>query len=674
MSKKFSMNNIFKYLLVFAFSIQLGCKKKPEDITRESKQFTLLSPKSTKVYFNNKISETLEEYIRTFNYIYNGAGVAIADFDNDGLQDLYFVGNQVSDRIYKNLGNLEFEDLTESAGIDIIRKWRNGVTIVDINSDGLLDIYITRGGYNNNPADNGNLLYINLGEFKFMESAAKYGIDDIGFSISANFFDYDNDYDLDLYVTNRPMRWTLNQDLVIRGRDSSDYAEKHRLYRNEGNMKFVDVTKSANLDRTFSYGLSCVAGDLDHDNDQDIYIGNDFIEHDYFWENNGNGTFSNSTANCFKHVPYYAMGTDFGDLNNDGFEEIFTVEMRPEDYKRSKTTMPAMQPDFFRDLKNKKFVDQYMHNMLQYNNGNNIYSEISQLCGVEKTDWSWAPLIADFDNDGLKDIFVSNGYLRDVYDNDANKSIETKLMQNSKVSHVTEVTNMLPSVKLANYIYKNEGNLSFTNKIRDWGFDQVSFSNGAAVGDLDNDGDLDIVTNNVFDSAFIYRNNKPSNFIRLSLIGSNLNTQAIGSKVKLWYEDNSFQFVELRTYRGYLSSSEPFVHFGIGDNRKVKKLEIIWFDGTTTFIDNPTINKLHKIEYDKSKKEKIQNEKIATTFKEISQSKLEPQFFHKENEYWDYKKQILLPHSLSKLGPFIAVGDVNSDKLEDFIIGGSWSI
>ncbi|MBK9718543.1 MAG: VCBS repeat-containing protein [Saprospiraceae bacterium] len=678
MRSSITLNSIkldFLFIGVIIFYLSLiSCNTKKSD-SFTGKLFTLQDSTVTGIHFDNSIRETTEENLFTFNYIYNGAGVGIIDVNNDELQDIYFTGNQVPDKLYLNKGNFKFEDISSSAGIDQFGGWHNSVSTVDINNDGYMDLYICRGGFKNVNGSNRNLLFINNKNNTFTEQAVSYGIADEGYSIASSFFDYDNDNDLDLIVTNRPDHWSVDADEIIRvkKRDSIDLATTTRLYRNNGNNSFSDVSKETGIFPNYSYGLSATAGDINNDGMCDIYISNDFVENDYFYINSGPGTFQEMIKNVTNHVPYYAMGTDFGDIDNDGNEEIYSVEMRPDDYKRSKTTMPLMQPAYFRSLKSDGFHDQYMHNVLQYNQGNGFFSDIAQMAGVDKTDWSWAPLISDFDNDGWKDIYVTNGYLRDVYDRDQNIQIDKFLKsRNNILDSVQQALGKLPSVKLVNYIFQNNKDLSFRKMMKNWGIEEPSFSNGAAVADLDNDGDLDLVINNINDPAFIYKNNldQQSNYLRLKLNGPLGNTQGIGAKVTLYSGDQK-QYVELRTSRGYLSSSEPIVHFGLGTNTKIDSVVILWNTLKETKIINPKANQLLTVDFSKSTDRKVQEKKLIPYFVEYSAPHIHPPFYHIENEFDDYKNQQLLPQKMSALGPFLAVADVNKDGLEDFYVGGA---
>ncbi len=665
-------------LIILLFTSCSKSKKVEENSSPATTLFSLLAEEKTHVNFNNTITEDYANFFGVYNYAYNGAGVAVGDINNDGLPDLYFVGNQVEDKLYLNKGNFSFEDITSSSGIKAKKAWHNGVVMADVNGDNLLDIYITAGGWNESKKDRKNLLYINQGNSKFKEAAESFGIADSGFSVMASFFDMDNDNDLDLYITNRPKDFFLTHETVLKGKQQflDDYRDK--LYENKGG-KFIDISFKNGITNTFGYGLGLATSDLDKDGNIDIYVGNDFFENDYYFKNTGKGIFNEEVRNFSNHVSYYTMGVDAVDINNDGFEDLFSLDMYPEDYVRSKTTMAPMNVELYNSILNKGFYNQYMHNVLNLNNGNGFFSDISQLAKVNSTDWSWACLGADFDNDGDKDIFVSNGYKRDLWDRDAGiareKYTSKPINQNKSPNQIIkEIADLYPSVKLQNYMFENKGSLSFTNQATKWGLTELSFSNGVVFGDLDNDGDLDLITNNIDERAFIYKNNSEksgNNYIKIKLNGPEKNTTGIGAKITLFHND-SIQYQDFKTVRGYLSSVEPVLHFGLGNIKQVDSLSIVWNDGKQNIVKNITANQLLETNYKNSitniKKEKEDKSQLLTNKSDIA---FTTPIIHLENEYDDYKDQILLPHKLSTQGPALAVGDINNDGLDDFYLGGS---
>lgn len=668
----------FLSISLLQFFLSSCTEKKPAGKGNE-KLFSLLKPSETGVDFNNRIVQTLDEYILNFNYIFNGAGVAVADFDRDGLQDLYFTGNQVSDRIYRNKGNFQFEDLSSSAGIQGYGGWHSGVCIVDINNDEWPDIYVCRASYRDKGQNNRNLLFVNQGNLTFKEEAHKYGIDDPGYSMTALFFDMDRDNDLDLVVANRPDHWEIGIQEILSFKKQAyhDSLAKvtHQLYRNEGNGTFENITSSSGLFPSYSFALSLVNIDVNNDGFDDLFVGNDFIENDYLFINNGKGGFKESIREHFPHCSFYSMGADGGDIDNDGFEDLFVVEMRPEDYKRSKTSMPLMDVPFMDSLDALGFHRQYMHNMLHYNYGNGRFGDVSQMLGIDKTDWSWAALIADLDLDGWKDIFVTNGFRMDVYDRDGEEKVRMLSKENpEKAIRIDGPQNLFefyPSVKLANYVYQNNQGFSFDKKTTDWGISEPSYSNGAALADLDNDGDLDIVINNIDEEAFIYRNNSSGgNVLRVKLEGPAHNKMGIGATGKI-YTDGHMQTARLRSSRAYLSSSEPILHFGLGERKKVDQLEIVWSDGRISRYSDLKSGKLFTARYSDASPDLYKPVNISPLFAEATNQFLHPVFIHHENDFDDYRSQILLPHRMSRLGPFLAVADVNGDSREDFFVGGA---
>lgn len=673
---------MIKYIyILLSILIFLSCNTKKNTTIKDSEPlFTQLSKEETGITFKNKIKEDYYNFFGVFNYAYNGAGVAIGDINNDGLADIYFVGNQFADKLYLNKGNFNFEDITVKSGIKPKKAWHSGVTMVDINSDGLLDIYVTAGGWNEAKDKRANLLYVNQGNNTFKEMANIYGIADTGFSIMASFFDMDKDNDLDLYLTNRPKDFFLSPEQVLDGKKNSPAYSNDKLYKND-NGKYVDVSQINGISNTFGYGLGLSTSDFDKDGDTDIYVGNDFFENDYLFKNNGKGMFNEEIRNFSNHVSYYTMGVDVVDINNDGFEDVFTLDMYPEDYVRSKTTMAPMNIKRYNSLMGQGFYNQYMHNVLNISNGNGFFSDISQLSGVNGTDWSWACLGADFDNDGDNDFFVTNGYRRDLWDRDANEKRQLytlKPIDESKTPNqiIKEIVDLYPSVKLQNFMFENGGRLKFKNNAEKWGLNALSFSNGAAFGDLDNDGDLDLVVNNIDDAAFVYQNNSEkitnNNFLKISLKGPDKNLIGIGAKITVFHGD-SIQYKDFKTVRGYLSSVQPKVHFGLGTITTIDSMQIQWPDGKQQTLNNIQANTQIDIVYKNAIQPSIASHKSLEKqlLKDNSAAAFGKPVTHVENEYNDFEDQVLLPHKLSTYGPAITAGDINGDGLDDIYIGGA---
>tara|TARA_B110000238_G_scaffold57268_1_gene62563 strand:+ start:154 stop:3456 length:3303 start_codon:yes stop_codon:yes gene_type:complete len=646
--------------------------------------FELLNSNQTGVEFNNVIEDKKEHNILLYANYYGGAGVGIADFNNDGLQDIYLAGNLVGDKIYRNDGDLKFTDLTMDSGILDDGSWSSGVSIADVNQDGLVDIYISKELYDDKPDLRRNKLYINMGNFKFVEVAQKWGVDVSARTRHAVFFDYNNDGLLDLYLLNQPPN-PGNYSKFF-GADLTLPKYSLQLFKNSGNSTFVDVTKEAGLFRT-GFPNAVVASDFNKDGFTDLYVANDFDAPDFYYINNGDGTFSYNTEKSLKHTSFYSMGVDSADINNDGLLDVMVVDMTAEDNFRLKSNMSAMNPSTFWKVVKDGGHFQYMFNTLQINNGDDTFSDVAQFTNTSSTDWSWANLIADFDNDGLKDIYVTNGLLRDIRNTDADKKLG-EFVVNFADQYVKDNPNqgdidlldilpldkaleIVPSVKLKNYFYKNYGNLNLKNETKKWGLDQLSFSNGASYADLDNDGDLEIVVNNVNEKAFLYKNNtselQNSSYLRIFLKDQNNNT-LLGTKADV-YSNGSRQFFETTNVRGIYSTSEDVIHFGLGNNDKIDSLIVTW--------PNKSVSKLFDVKtnqnltlYSSSGKiyKDLTNSNKSKLFKE-DRSKIN--YTHIENIFDDYQKQILLPHKLSRFGPAVAVADVNNDKLEDIYIGSA---
>ncbi|HMJ67906.1 MAG TPA: VCBS repeat-containing protein [Cyclobacteriaceae bacterium] len=649
----------------------------PVETKDASPLFTRLSSDSTGVSFRNDLREDYDTYFDLFAYVYNGGGVGIGDINNDGLPDIYFTGNEVDNKLYLNKGNMKFEDITASAGVQGNGKWNNGVTLADINGDGFLDIYVCKGGWHDTENQRTNLLYINDGNLHFTEQAAQYGLAEPGYSIHASFFDMDNDNDLDVYITNRPDSFDLPLSEMVRQRKLSPSKSRDKLYINENN-KFHEAGLSAGITSNFGYALSVVTSDLNNDGLTDIFVANDFAESDYMYINQGNGKFKEQIRDATNHISMYSMGADVADINNDGLEDIMVTEMLPDDYKRSRVSMPSMDVEGFDALVKAGMHKQYMHNALHLNQGNLFFSDVSQLSGVAKTEWSWSVLMSDFDNDGRRDIFVANGYKRDVFDGDIDRRIVAFSRANMyKYASADEFLqknfkrfiNLYEPIKVTNFLFHNEGDLKFSNVSASWGFSEPSFSNGAATSDLDNDGDLDLVINNIDAEAFIYENTSAAgNYLKVNLKGPAGNSLGFGAKVSV-FTRGQLQFFENKTVRGYLSSNDPIVHFGLGNNTTADTVLVRWPDGKENLVTGVKSNQTLAINWSDSKAPALPTRK-AMMFRDAS-ALAQPEFLHKENDFNEYSEQILLPHGFSKAGPFMATGDVDEDGNEDFFVGGA---
>ncbi len=647
--------------------------------------FEFVSSEYSHIDFQNDIEENFDNFFARFNYVYNGGGVAIGDINNDNLPDIFFTGNEVANRLYLNKGDLRFEDISAAAGVDIKEGWHNGVTMVDINSDGFLDIYVCRGGWEERDSIRKNLLFINNGDLTFTEEGKVYGLDDEGYSLQASFFDMDGDEDLDMYLTNRPEKFFLNYQNVLEGKKEASDFYRDKLYQNQG-ARFVEVGKESGITDNYGYGLGLITADLNKDGATDIYVANDYLENDYLYIANNDGTYSNKIKEFTQHLPFYAMGVDAVDINNDGWEDLIELEMLPSDYVRSKTTMASMNTKLFDDLLENGFHRQYMHNMLQLNQGRTsaensdiFFSEIGQLCGISKTDWSWSCLGNDFDNDGFRDLFITNGFRRDIWDKDANAEFRAYMQteafkKSTNEENARHIINLFKPNKIANYIFRNNGDLTFSDASNEWGVGQASFSNGSACADLDNDGDLDLVVNNIDEAAFIMRNKAEelgNNYIKIKLIGPKQNSSGIGAKVTLKL-GKEIQYFEQKIVRGYLSSSDPIIHFGLGDATSVDEILVEWSKNLVSRIEQVRTNQTIEIRIADAKDDAEAVEKrVEPLLVNSSSQSFDDIFKHEEDSYDEFKDQILLPHQLSDLGPCIAVADVNGDGLEDFFVGGS---
>jgi len=659
---------VIKILMLFISSLVLiGCSTKESD----EKIFTTLHHTDTGIDFSNNLTENDSLNYFTYNYIYMGGGVATGDINNDGLIDIFFTGNQVSNKLYLNKGNLKFEDITKKAGIAGDSRWYTGVTMADVNADGYLDIYCSVGG---KFGPKNNELYINNGNGTFTEEAKEYGIDDIGNSIQGTFFDYDKDGDLDLFVANYPpTRFNSpTSDYVQMMRHVKDNESGH-LYRNDGGH-FANVTQEAGL-KAYGLSLGATTADLNNDTWPDLYVSNDFNAPDFMYINNHDGTFKEVVKEATAHNSFYGMGVDISDFNNDGNLDIFQVDMDAKDNRRKKANMSSMNPQLFWDIADAGFNYQYMHNCMQLNTG--VYQDgiphfgnISRITGTSSTDWSWGPLFADFDNDGNKDLFVTNGTRKEINNNDFFHNLESQKLQ---PQDLLKKSQEIPSEKIDNFMFQNKGNLNFEQVNKKWGIEYKGFSNGVAYADLDNDGDLDLVVNNIDDYASVFKNrgSKINNYFTVKFKGNSKNTYGLGNRVYVKTRDIN-QMQELTLTRGYQSSVAPELHFGLGKYKSIDEVKVVWTNGKVQTMFNVKANQtlIFKEQDAKEKPLAIPLTK-ATLF--TNENKIFPVFKHEENKYDDFKDQVLLPHKMSSFGPTIAVGDLNKDGLEDYFIGGSAS-
>ena len=656
-----------KHIIGWAMALLLfpSCQEERQD---SSALFQSLDANTTGVDFANTITETEAINYFTYPYLYMGGGVVVGDVNNDGLQDLYFTSNMGDNKLYLNKtqssGSLQFEDITESAGVAGDERWDTGVTMADVNADGWLDIYVSVSG---KWASTKNLLFINNGDLTFSEKAEQFGLADTGNSTQATFFDYDRDGDLDVYVANYPPLHFKSPNFVYSQNARNPKMEtSDHLYRNDG-QKFTDVTVETGV-LNFGLSLSATTGDFNNDGWQDIYVSNDFAAPDHFYLNNHDGTFSNKISKATAHTAYYGMGTDVADFNNDGLVDIFQVDMTPADNFRSKANMASMNPEGFKEMIDLGLTYQYMENALQLNQGITPeglprFGDVSRMTGTALTDWSWSPLFADFDNDGWKDIHVTNGTRRDIN----NKDYFNAVKMGSKASDLEKSQN-IPSQRIANYVFKNQGDLSFEKMGEAWGLGFEGFSNGSAYGDLDNDGDLDLVVNNIDDPASIFENQGTGhNWLRVELAGSKSNPLGIGARIEILAE-GQFQMAENQPTRGFQSASEPLLHFGLKDTERIDELKVTWGDGKEQILESVSVNQLLKLDYQAAQ---MVAEKVATSTTVFSSTDINAAFTHQENIADDFANGRLLPHATSQFGPGLAVGDVNKDGLSDFYIGGA---
>ncbi|MBN4072557.1 VCBS repeat-containing protein [Crocinitomix catalasitica] len=653
-----------KYLLIGSAILTASCGNNTDienetEETAEEMFFEAVPAKHSRITFKNTIAESDRFNYMNFQYIYNGGGVAVGDLNNDGLCDIYFTGNQVQDRLYLNKGDMVFEDITDDAiGNDISMKgWHTGVTMADVNQDGLLDIFISRSGLDTDGEKLRNFLFINLGDMKFGESGIQYGLTSERATNQSAFFDMDNDGDLDLYCMNKPYdKGEVNIEVDL---DTFPYSDQ--LFENRDGY-FVEISKEAGIQNE-GYGLGLAISDLNGDGYQDIYISNDYITPDFMYINQGDGTFVDEVNDRTNHTSQYAMGNDIADFNNDGLVDIMVADMVSEDHIRSKKNMGAMNPDDFWGQVKRGNQMEYMFNTLQLNNGNGTFSDVGQMAGISKTDWSWATLFADFDNDGLKDLLITNGYRRDVRDNDFIKQFNREKKLAKTIDQIDNLLDLAPATKLKNYVFKNLGDLQFKKVTQDWKLDQDVNSNGAAYADLDNDGDLDLVINNMEETSVIYENKlKSTNHYLKVKCDKNFD----GAKVTIVTNGQTL-YQEMHPTRGFQSSVEHILHFGLGKIDLIQELKVVFYDSKVLTLSNVKVDELLTINYSDAKKVKQTVTKNSTYFTEEDLI----DFIHEEFVVDDFEREILLPHKMSQLGPFLSKGDVNGDKRDDFYISGS---
>ena len=654
----------------------------------DKKLFTELKPVETGVTFANNIYETADMFYYKYEYLYVGAGVGVGDINNDGLQDLYFASTLGSNKLYLNEGNFKFRDITSSAGVSGGPGMKTGVNMIDINSDGYLDILVSKSGPGD-PANRKKVLYINNKNGTFTDQAEKYGLDDASYTTQSYFLDYDNDGDKDVFFVNHPVDFTyatlipvksVNGKMVYAEDTTTTYVSC-RLLENRNN-KFVDITKKAGL-ITHAFGLSATIHDFNNDGFQDIYVANDFNKPDYLFINNKNGTFTDKLTEYIDHISLSSMGSDMNDINNDGLEDLFVVDMAIEDPVRQKQLfVQNLNYDKFQLLLRFGLYYQYPRNTLQLNNGNGKFSEIAYYSGVAQTDWSWAPLIVDYDNDKWKDIFVTNGLKRDISDWDYKvfvlDSIKN-LMARGVAVKLEDWFKLIPEVRIKNYFYRNNGSLKFDNYSDKWVDQTPTFSNGGVYADLDNDGDVDLITNNIDDPATIYRNNtreqNGGNFLRFRVLKSKSDpTEVYGTTIHLYCNNQVILSNRFEPQRGYMGSNEHFVHFGIAGDVSIPKVLIDFPDGRWLELTNVNANQTI-IVYNDEGRPSVKpfasigdsTSSLAPTFRSTSAIK----YVHKENDYIDFKREPLIPYKCSRKGPYYALGDVNGDRIDDIFIGGS---
>lgn len=676
--------------MIFILAIFASCEPKRDGTVQDEtaapeKQtalFKMISPDSSGVRFANHITQTFALNVYTYAYLFNGGGVATGDINNDGLPDIYFTSTIGEDKLYLNKGNLTFEDISAKAGIANFVGIKTGVTMADINNDGYLDIYVCRSGPTKDEQNLNNLVFINNQDLTFTEQASSLGLLDKSNSTQAYFADFDEDGDLDIYLVNHRIDFTNSTKLRLKQNEDGSIErilgaqtafESDRLFRNDG-RSFSDVSKAAGIDNS-AFGLSASIGDFNNDGHLDIYVANDYVDPDFCYINNGDGTFRESMEKIFRHISQSTMGTDAADVNNDGLIDIVAADMASESNFRQKSLISVMMYDRFATMLEYNFGKQLSRNTLQINNGNGSFSEVGEFAGLSRTDWSWSPTILDLDNDGYKDIFITNGYRFEVTNHDYLKFTLDSLNKNVGLSSAEKLEiflSKIPTSKLSNYAFRNEHSLKFSNKTSEWGLDIPSNSTGASFADLDGDGDLDMIINNTDDFASVYENLSNdalgNNYLKVNFDGKSGNLLGVGSRVEVTTNEG-IQVQEYFPSRGFISGVSSEVHFGLGKNKAINQVRVIWPDKKEEIIENPEINQTLTFNYVNSNKVSLLNlAKTQVIFEELAKDVID--FTHSEAEFIDFKREPLIPHLLSCEGPILAVADINNDGLDDLFVGG----
>jgi hypothetical protein len=658
-----------------------GCTREPH----EPPLFTLLTPNQTGITFANTITTSDSQNVQTDSFVYNGGGVAIGDVDNDGLADVFLTGNMVSSRLYLNKGNMRFDDITESAGVGTDR-WCYGASMVDIDADGYLDIYIAVSGPEwSEPAHRANLLFLNNGDGTFREAASAYGLADTGFSTHAAFLDYDRDGDVDMYLlTNAPGEFARGEAERHPAGVALESATSHdRFYRNNGDGTFTNVSDEVGILRKVGFGLGIAVADLNADGWPDVYVSNDDTPNDALYANNGDGTFSDKALTWLKHTVFAGMGVDIADFNNDGWFDILQTDMVPESLAARKRMTGAMTYRSYMEFRRRGFQFDYSTNALQLNagaidNGDVIFSEISHLAGVPYTSWTWSPLFADFDNDGYKDIHITNGYPKAVIDYDYQTRV-FGLQQPDDRTERQAVLDELYTYDAANYLFRNEGDLRFSNKTAAWGLERPSYSYGAAYADLDNDGRLDLVVNNIDAPAFVYHNTRPpddsTHYVQIRLEGDVPNRRGLGATIRL-VAGGQAQYVYQSPYKGYQSTVDDRAHFGLGTAAQVDSLTVVWPDGRHQLLTDLPADRLVTVRQAEAAQDSRTDsiEPVRNRLFRPLEADKGPRYLHQEGSFVDFGVQPLLPHQVSRQGPPLAVGDVTGNGLDDVYVGGAAGI